>query len=180
MTETPRHILQALDDLEGKLGEAQARVTEIKSNINKFCTMFGLPPRYEIDGSQASAPTQSGLRNDEFTNFPTPSAAVKHLLKLRGQERGAVDLWEAFEILRDHGFDFDPKKSEQKNFHSLKVAVGKDHGITRIGDSSVGLVDWYPRRRKTRDKGGTENSEGENGPRNEDQGDEPKEDTTDE
>jgi serine/threonine protein kinase len=89
------------------------------------------------------------LRPDEFADQRYPGVAIQHLLELRGKERGAIGIDEAFRLLRHHGFPFDQRMREDRQLMGLRTAIGKDRKLTRLAAiDAVGLTEWYPTRKR--------------------------------
>lgn len=154
MTSIPDGVRDALKLLEDKLAEREAAVIEAKKQINQFCQLFDLPPQYDDVGEVRKAGLS--FRPDEFANHRSPGEAVRHLLKLVG---GAVEITRVYKLLRDHGFPFDHRATEEKHIAGLRIAIGKDRKLQRhAANDNVGLAAWYPNRRRPKGKSEDVNS----------------------
>jgi hypothetical protein len=156
----PPHAEQTLHDFEERLAVREKDVVRVKKEINSFLAMYDEPPRYEIEEAAQEQGRGKGvsLRNDEFANFTSTSAALRHLLEKRGKDRGAIPVDEAFRLLKTHSYPFDGRMNEDKQMSVLRIAIGKDRNLLKHPNDTVGMLAWYPGRKKTKKSGASEAS----------------------
>lgn len=175
----PDHVQKGLEALEAKLTEREAGVSEVKRQINAFCAIFEIEPPYpDVDNGAPRARSGMTFRPDEFADHKFPGTALRKLLELRGKERGAIHIDEAFRLLKDHGYPFDHRMSDERQLGGLRIAVGKDRHLQRHANDTVGLLSWYPNRRKPKggkpgERSGLADEDGGDGEEGEDEGDDP-------
>ncbi len=145
----PEHVQKGLDALESKLAEREAGVLEVKKQINAFCKIFELDPPYgDVETGETRARGGMSFKPDEFADHKFPGTALRQLLEIRGKERGAIAIEEAFRLMKDHGYPFDHRASDERQLSGLRIAIGKDRQLQRHANDTVGLAAWYPNRRK--------------------------------
>jgi len=140
---TDKRATDALDLMREKVEEAEALVRERKRAANVMASALGLDVPYEsVEHEAASVGTRLRVKPDEFASFTTPSAAAHRLLEIRGKERGATTLDDAFETLTAGGYRFDTRDPEQGKA-GLRIALGKDVRFHRLANGYYGLATWY-------------------------------------
>lgn len=142
-------IQEAIETLVEEIDTQLASIVDSKKLVNQLCRRINVPERYtDIQDAGARERGQVYVKADQFANESAPSVAVREYLKLRGQAAGAAKIAEIFQALKAGGFNFRSKEDSQ-NLGGLRVAIGKDRSLLRIGTSdSVGLLEWYPKRKE--------------------------------
>ncbi len=133
----------AFDELMKEVEEHEQKATEAKKLVNALAKRLGrdepFPNLSESPVSRSYVPAP-----DDFANEPAPAAAVRSYLERRGK---AAPLEEIFQALKDGGFAFQGK-DDKANMNGLRIAVGKDVKLEKLGGGAIGLSEWYPRRPK--------------------------------
>lgn len=141
----------AVDTLEEELAEQLRAAGETKKIINALYVRMGENAPYtDVDAPTAGA--KGAVKPDQFANAANPAEATKQYLRWRGQDAGATPIAEVFEAIKKGGFRFTGKDAEA----GMRVSIGKDRQLVRFPETdTVGLTEWYPRRRApTVDKNG--------------------------
>jgi hypothetical protein len=153
MADSKAHIRATIESLTKEVEEHLQAAADTKKLVNALARRLGDPEPYEVvddaGGKRTFVP-----RVDQFANEPAPSTAVRSFLEARGQQAGAATFDEIYAALKAGGFAWSGRDDE-KSKNGLRVAIGKDAKLVRIGENAVGLTEWYPRRPKT-ERGGKE------------------------
>ncbi len=141
--------------LEGayeELAKAEEKVRELKKAINTFSGMAGkTPPFSEIEASPVYG--NLSLRPDQFFGRGL-STAVKEFLRMKGRACTAQEILDA---LKEGGFEFPTDWKEKFMLKNLSISLGKNrYDFVPVpnpkGDGAYGLWEFYPEKKKERDK----------------------------
>jgi hypothetical protein len=145
----------ALELIRKNIEKAQASIQGLKRSANVLAAAEGESIVYtDADDPIVSAGSSGTIRADLFTQYSTPSTAVRAYLEHRGKTQGAATVDEIFEALKRGGYEFENNDVEAKS--GLRIALGKDSQVKRLANGSYGLVVWYGDRFAKKDKAAAE------------------------
>jgi len=135
----------ALDELMREVEEHEQQAAEAKKLVNALAKRMGrAEPFPDVPGASSLRGYVPG--HDDFANEPAPAAAARKYLEKKGK---AAPLEEIFQALKAGGFAFQGR-DDKANMNGMRIAVGKDAKLEKLGGGAIGLSEWYPRRPKER------------------------------
>jgi hypothetical protein len=155
-------IENAIQSLGTELEAILKRGAEIKKHINDLSVMIGQPAPY-TDIETDFVMGIISIQPDQFFGKGV-ATAVKQFLKMKGR---AATIKEIYEALLKGGFEF-PVEWKEKEWHkNLGISISKNrYDFVRVpfgNDSAYGLWEFYPEKKKEKDRASQQNDKTEEG-----------------
>ena len=139
-------LRDAAESLEQELTQHRAAIAETMKLINALHRRMGQPEPYKVEEGDASGGGTPSIGPDEFFDYGRPSDATEALLK---KLKRATPIDQVVDLLKRGGFKFATKE----HAGALRTAIGKDARLVKFEETdTVGLLDWYPKRKRARSR----------------------------